>query len=541
MSPMRSPTTPHARCCTARATTRAMTRGAIAALVCTALTTLPATAAAQDAPRATTLPTVARALSLEDALTLATGSSEAVGLARAAETRARGQFYQARSALLPQINTGLNYQKQLQNQFQAITERFASGGSGGNGGSGGDGGDSFTDSPISRIFASPYTTIFSVQASQPLFTGGRARASLAAARSGRTIAELGITGATAQLTLDVTQAYYDAVLSDRLVAIAESSLVQSERTVQQVQLAYDVGNTSEFELIRAKVTRDNQRPRFLQARTQREVAHLRLKQLLDIPDATDITLSSSIEEAPLAPVNADTITAYRLPVKQAALGVDVAQQQLKASKGQRWPQLAVTTNYQRFAYPDDGIPNSLADFFPNWTVGVGLSLPLFTGGRVTGDIVSAQAAADEAALRLRLTREAAALDARQSLLRLEEVEANWTASVGTAEQAQRAYAIAEVRYKEGLSTQLELAEVRVQLAQALANRAQAARDRQVARIRLALLPNLPLAGAGSLAPTAGGATSGATTAPRTTTPAGTTGAPFQSGAAAGGTAGGVIP
>jgi outer membrane protein TolC len=478
----------------------------------------------------------ARALTLEDALILATGSSEAVGLARAAETRARGQFFQARSALLPQVNSALNYQKQLQNQFQAITERFASGGSGGNtGGTGGDegGGDSFADSPISRIFASPYTTIFSVQASQPIFTGGRARASLAAARSGRTIAELGITGASAQLTLDVTQAYYDAVLSDRLVAIADSSLVQSERTVTQVQLAYDVGNTSEFELIRAKVTRDNQRPRFLQARTQRELAHLRLKQLLELPTDVDVALTSSIEEAPITPVDADTITAYRLPVKQAALSVDVATQQLKASKGQRWPQLAVTTNYQRFAYPDDGIPNSLADFFPNWTVGVGLSLPLFTGGRVTGDIIAAQAAADEAGWRLRLTKEAAALDARQSLLRLEEVEANWTASVGTAEQAQRAYAIAEVRYKEGLSTQLELAEVRVQLAQALANRAQAARDRQVARIRLALLPNLPLAGTAAVVPNSANAVA----APRTPSPAGTTGAPFQAGA----TAGSVIP
>lgn len=540
MSPMRPLSTPRGHHATraARATRCAL----LAALVCAAIASRPTATSAQDAPRAATTPAATRALSLEDALTLATGTSEAVGLARAAETRARGQFYQARSALLPQISTALNYQKQLQNQFQAITERFASGGSGNNGNTGGDGGgDSFADSPISRIFASPYTTIFAVQASQPLFTGGRARASLAAARSGRSIAELGITGATAQLTLDVTQAYYDAVLSDRLVAIAESSLVQSERTVQQVQLAYDVGNTSEFELIRAKVTRDNQRPRFLQARTQREVAHLRLKQLLELPGDAAVTLTSSIEEAPLAPVDADTITAYRLPVKQAALSVDVAQQQLKASKGQRWPQLAVTTNYQRFAYPDDGIPNSLADFFPNWTVGVGLSLPLFTGGRVTGDIVSAQAAADEAALRLRLTREAAALDARQSLLRLEEVEANWTASVGTAEQAQRAYAIAEVRYKEGLSTQLELAEVRVQLAQALANRAQAARDRQVARIRLALLPNLPLAGSTPLAPSAAGTTSGATTAPRTTTPAGSTGASFQSGAAAGGTAGGVIP
>ena len=60
------------------------------------------------------------------------------------------------------------------------------------------------------------------------------------------------------------------------------------------------------------------------------------------------------------------------------------------------------------------------------------------------------------------------------------------------EQAQRAYAIAEVRYEEGISTQTELGDARVQLQQALANRAQSARDLRVARLRLELLEQLPL-------------------------------------------------
>jgi outer membrane protein TolC len=93
---------------------------------------------------------------------------------------------------------------------------------------------------------------------------------------------------------------------------------------------------------------------------------------------------------------------------------------------------------------------------------------------------------------LRLAQEGASLDARQAVAQLTESEASWQASVGTAEQAQRAYDIAEVRFREGISTQLELSETRNQLQQALANRAQAARNLQVARKRLELLPYLPL-------------------------------------------------
>jgi outer membrane protein TolC len=81
---------------------------------------------------------------------------------------------------------------------------------------------------------------------------------------------------------------------------------------------------------------------------------------------------------------------------------------------------------------------------------------------------------------------------------------------GTVEQARRAYSIAEIRYREGISTQLEVADSRILLQQAEANRAQAARDLAVARVRLALLADLPFAGAsmGGGAGAAGGAGGG---------------------------------
>ena len=63
----------------------------------------------------------------------------------------------------------------------------------------------------------------------------------------------------------------------------KASFNQTERVFQQTQLAKNVGTISEFELLRAQVTRDNQRPLVIQRRSDREVAYLRLKQLLNIP------------------------------------------------------------------------------------------------------------------------------------------------------------------------------------------------------------------------------------------------------------------
>ena len=171
-----------------------------------------------SALRAQQSPATAMPLSLADALRLATGTSEQVSIARAGLRRSDGQQLQARSALMPQLSTGLNWQKTLQNQFQAISRRSSSGGSGG-------GDTSTATNPLTKIFASPYTTTFTLSATQPVFTGGRATANIRAARVGRESAEIGITSAQAQVQLTVTEAYFDALLADRLVTIAESSLV----------------------------------------------------------------------------------------------------------------------------------------------------------------------------------------------------------------------------------------------------------------------------------------------------------------------------
>ena len=94
--------------------------------------------------------------------------------------------------------------------------------------------------------------------------------------------------------------------------------------------------------------------------------------------------------------------------------------------------------------------------------------------------------------RLQQTREVVVADETDARETLAAAEAQWAATNGTVAQAERAYEIADVRFREGVSTQVELADARLLRQRALANRAQAARDLQVARTRLALLPLLPL-------------------------------------------------
>jgi hypothetical protein len=133
-------------------------------------------------------------------------------------------------------------------------------------------------------------------------------------------------------------------------------------------------------------------------------------------------------------------------------------------------------------------------------------VPLFTGGRLKGGEMVAAADLAEARAQHDRARNLAEVDTQAAYEELDSARATWEASAGTVEQAARAYDIAQLRYREGISTQLELSDARYLVEQAQANRAQAARDLQVARARIALLPDLPLgtgtlglAGASSLA------------------------------------------
>jgi len=351
--------------------------------------------------------------------------------------------------------------------------------------------------------------------SQNLFSGGRIRAQNDVADAQLRSANIEVSAQRAQVSLDVTSAYYDAVLADQLVAIADSSVTQTEVVLSQTKLARQVGNASEYELLRAQVTHDNQLPVAIQARSNRQVAYLRLKQLLNMPLDNTLTLTTGIEGAngptlpAIASTSMDTALTDRSVVREIDEAVRASEAQVRIARSERIPSLALVSNYQRLYFPAELFP-TLSNGVNNWTVGLSTSFPIFDGGRIRGDITIAQAGLQQTRAQREQTRQFAALDTRVALNSLQEAQSTWDASRGTADQAQRAYAIDQVRYREGISTQTDLTQSRLLLEQALANRAQAARNLAVARVRLALIRDLPLQAQNNALGATGGGAAGAT-------------------------------
>jgi len=439
----------------------------------------------------------ARPVSLEDAINLAVPASETLELARASVYRARGEQYRQGYERWPQLNGTLGYNRLLRSQF----EGFSFGGGGDSSGTGSDG------STSQLPFGQRNTFNLGLNLNWSIFTGGRISGQKQFAAAGLRSADLGLTSAGAQVTLEVVQAYYDAVASDLQVRIAEIAQEQADTTLRLTEQRRAAGTQPEFDLLRARVARDNSRTIVIARRVDRDVSYMSLRRLLGIPLSQPIQLTTSIVDTALAGVPTlarileippDTVVEHRIVVRQAADAVDGQEGLLKASKSQVWPQLALTSQYGRVGYPANLDPFA-PTYFTNWNFAFGIQFPIVTGGRIKGDKVVAEAGLREAKTRLQQVMELAEVDTRSALAQLDAAQAAWASSEGTVQQAQRAYEIADLRFREGLSTQTELLDARGALANAESIRLEAARSLGVARVRVALLPALPVAGVGAAA------------------------------------------
>ncbi len=420
-------------------------------------------------------------VSLDNAISRALGVGEEITLAAGGVRSAKGSEEVAFSGYLPQIGASLNYTRTLLSQYSSLQSIPDTGSAATLAGL-------FKNLPFGR--ANAWT--LGLSASENIFTGGRLTALHEAAEAREKSADIDLTAAQAQLVLNVTQSYYDAILADTVVKIAHDALDEAEKIYDLTNQAYQVGEKAEFDALSAKVARDNQIPIVLQTEDNRAQAYYRLKQLLNysLDDSLDLTTPIVDSQARFAMMS-DTTSDIRSSVVQAKLNLDASNDQVKAAEAAHWPQISISSAYSPVAYPTNVFPNS-SDWYNNWTAALNISVPIFTGGNIEGNVNLAEGGVEQAAARLEQAREAASMDARVSMNALHSAEANLRATASTAAEAKRAYDIASVRFQQGISTEVELDNARIQEEQARQNWASAVRNYQVARAKLALLKDLPV-------------------------------------------------
>ena len=133
--------------------------------------------------------------------------------------RAVGSEIVSRSGLFPQVSGTASYTRTLRSQYDGLFSSSSGSGSG----------SGVQDLPFGRT--NQYS--LGLALSQYIFDGGQTVARLRASRARRRSSEISVDAARAETLLDVTSSYFDALLSERLVTIAEASLAQQEEILRQ--------------------------------------------------------------------------------------------------------------------------------------------------------------------------------------------------------------------------------------------------------------------------------------------------------------------
>lgn len=426
-------------------------------------------------------------LRLEDALERAIAQSEDV---RAAEAGVRGAAATQTSALsgwLPQASGSVALQHTFASEYDDLF------------GDMGGATSPFADLP----FGADNTWRMDLSVSQGIFQGGRVLATRRLAAAGRSLAEAQLQSARASAVLSAAQGYYDLLLARRMLAIAEGTLARAETTLAHAKLGNEVGRTPDFEVLRATVEVENQRVTVIDRQRLARLAEANLRRQLHLAPDEPLELSTPLgDEAPesVGPLAArvagvSEAEGPRASVVQSEAALLSAEAAVGLTRSAALPALYASASYGLVQYPEGLAPD--ADWRTNASAGLALTVPLLAGGYVASELAAAKADAEAARQRLLLTRSYDELDRADALASLEAAEARWQATAGTVAQAEKAWTIAETRFQAGISTQSELSDARLLLEQAATNRASAARDLQVARVRVALLPALPLASSSS--------------------------------------------
>lgn len=322
---------------------------------------------------------------------------------------------------------------------------------------------------------------------QPVWVGGRNAASRDAAIHAREAAAAGRRRARQEVIHQVVIAYTGAVVAEAQREVARQTLESARANVSLVRDLREGGLVVESDLLQARVRESEVLE--LVARTEQGVAVSRaaLNLALGREPTTPVQVAADLEAdrgVDLADGELDALVAEarrsRPDLEAVAFKVSAAERYAEAARSGRRPEFGFRGSLEA---NDESYPGASGT---NWTVMATLRFRLFDGGAAKAQVLGATEQVEKARRQEAQLHDAASLqvveafhDLRSARIRLDEAGR----SVHLGEEGLR---IVSDRYREGLTTLVELLDAEASLTRARAREVAARRDLMVSRAALDL-------------------------------------------------------
>ena len=258
---------------------------------------------------------------------------------------------------------------------------------------------------------------------------------------------------------EVAQTYLALRALDDERALVRSTVKAYGDTLDLTERRYRAGDVAELDVSRARTeVAATESDAIALDRRRAELEHALAVLVGDMPTHFSLPEAPWTTALPVVPAGVpSTVLARRPDVSAAQARMLGAQARVHVANAAWFPDIALTAS-GGYASPD------LSDVFKwsarAWGVGALLSLPIFDGGRRTAAVQGAGAGLDEAVAVYREQVLAAFRDVEDQLSNLKLLDAQAEAQSRAVAAATRTTSLSDVRYRNGLVSQLDLLDAR---------------------------------------------------------------------------------
>ncbi len=285
---------------------------------------------------------------------------------------------------------------------------------------------------------------------------GRTRRGVQAARADLASEEAGQRAVVLSLVSDVATGYLSLLELDQERSIAERTLASRQATLELARQRFRQGLTSELDVrqFEAQVAV----PAVALARAERlraEQEH-QLSLLLGEapgPVARGGSLTQAVSALSVPDSLPATLLARRPDVQQAERAYAAATARIGVAEAARLPTISISGYYGSQAPKAGDLFTSNGEIYQALA---GVSLPLFTGGRLVNQTRVARARADQARSQYEQSVLVALREAGDALVGVRTARDQVAAQLTQAQALRRALHLAELRYRTGVASYLEV-------------------------------------------------------------------------------------
>lgn len=403
---------------------------------------------------------IAGKLSLADSIKLAMANSKALLAVVEEKEIAEGRILQSYSQALPSLTANTGYMRLDRPQSISV------------------GGNTITLGNRNNYSAN-------LQVTQPVFRGGEIIAALRAAQIFSYLTDERIRGAVQETILDVTRAYYTTLLAQELFKVNEEAVKSAEAHFKDVKNQKEQGVVSQYDVLQAQVNVSLFQAEMIQQRNRVNIFKTRLLKFMGVAQEKEIELSDTLVYAPYKPVldEAMRLALEKRPDLSAAeLGVRLQNEALIVAKSKYWPQVnAVFTEEWTKPDPHDPTINSWGNA---WSAGIQMSYPLFDGFGREGHVKEEKARLKQRNYELMDAEERTVLEIHQSIVSIRDAEEFVASQKLNLDAATEGLRLAEVGFKEGVNTEVDVIAARSSKTRTQGLYYQAMYDHMIARLEL---------------------------------------------------------